>query len=72
MLGLSRDELSAIDRQGEGGTADLVDSLREQARLEQLIEGVNPPIPSNWPDGKRGRVITHTRFSTRNKVNNRP
>ena len=33
------------DRQGEGGTADLVDSLREQARLEQLIEGVNPPSP---------------------------
>jgi hypothetical protein len=45
VLGLSRDELSAIDRQGEGGTADLVDSLREQARLEQLIEGVNPPSP---------------------------
>lgn len=32
------------DRQGESGTADLVDGLREQARLEQLIEGVKPPI----------------------------
>ena len=43
------------DRQGQSGTADLVDGLREQARLEQLIEGVKPPIPSDWPDaGKRG------------------
>lgn len=32
-----RDELSAIDRQGESGTADRVDGLREQARLEQLL-----------------------------------
>lgn len=42
-------------RQGQSGTADLVDGLREQARLEQLIEGVKPPIPSDWPEaGKRG------------------
>jgi len=32
-----RDKLSAIDRQGESSTADRVDGLREQARLEQLL-----------------------------------
>jgi hypothetical protein len=48
------------DRQGQSGTADLVDGLREQARLEQLIEGVKPPIPSDWPEaGKRGPLPSH-------------
>lgn len=48
------------DRQGQSGTADLVDGLREQARLEQLIEGVKPPIPSDWPEaGERGPLPSH-------------
>ena len=46
-----------IDRQGESGTADLVDGLREQARLEQLIEGVKPPMPSGWPEAGQGRPL---------------
>lgn len=45
------------DRQGESGTADLVAGLREQARLEQLVEGVKPPIPSDWPEAKDGRPL---------------
>lgn len=48
------------DRQGESGTADLVDSLLEQARLEQLIEGVKPPIPSDWPEaGEKKPLPSH-------------
>jgi hypothetical protein len=48
------------DRQGQSGTADLVDGLREQARLEQLIEGVKPPMPSDWPEaGERGPLPSH-------------
>lgn len=48
------------DRQGQSGTADLVDGLREQARLEQLIEGVKPPIPSDWPEaGERRPLPSH-------------
>ena len=45
------------DRQGEGGTADLVDGMREQARLEQLIEAVKPPMPSDWPEAGEGRPL---------------
>ena len=48
------------DRQGESGTADLVDSLLERARLEQLIEGVKPPIPSDWPEaGEKKPLPSH-------------
>ena len=50
------------DRQGESGTADLVDGLREQARLEQLIEGVKPPIPSDWPEAGDGRPLPSHRL----------
>ena len=50
------------DRQGESGTADLVDGLREQARLEQLIEGVKPPIPSHWPEAGDGRPLPSHRL----------
>ena len=62
MLGLSRDELSAIDRQGESGTTDLVDGLREQVRLEQLIEGIKPPIPSDWLEAEQGRPLPSPRL----------
>ncbi len=44
---LSGTVLRIVDRQGESGTADLVESLREQAPLEQLIEGIKPPIPTD-------------------------
>ena len=44
------------DRQAESGTADLVENLREQARLEQLIDGVKPPAPSDWPEAGDGRL----------------
>ena len=50
------------DRQGESGTADLVDGLREQARLEQLIETVKPPIPSDWPEAEQGRPLPSHRL----------
>ena len=50
------------DRQGESGTADLVDGLLEQARLEQLIEGVKPPIPSDWPEAGDGRPLPSHRL----------
>ena len=45
------------DRQGESGTADLVDGLLEQARLEQLIDTVKPPIPCDWPEASDGRPM---------------
>ncbi|AFY27446.1 RES domain-containing protein [Cyanobium gracile PCC 6307] len=45
------------DRQGESGTADLVDGLLEQARLEQLIDTVKPPIPCDWADASEGRPM---------------
>jgi hypothetical protein len=50
------------DRQGQSGTADLVDGLREQARLEQLIETVKPPIPSDWPEARDGRPLPSHRL----------
>lgn len=50
------------DRQGESGTVDLVDSLREQVRLEQLIEGVKPPIPSDWPEAGNKRPLPSHRL----------
>jgi hypothetical protein len=49
-----------VDHQGESGTAVLVDGLLEQARLEQVIDGVKPPIPSDWPEAEEGRPLpTH-------------
>jgi hypothetical protein len=45
------------DRQGESGTADLVNGLLEQARLEQLINTVKPPIPSDWPEASADRPM---------------
>lgn len=50
------------DRQGESGTADLVDNLREQARLEQLIDGVKPPVPSDWPEAGDRRPLPFHRL----------
>ena len=50
------------DRQGESGTADLVENLREQARLEQLIDGVKPPVPSDWPEAGDGRPLPSHRL----------
>lgn len=50
------------DLQGPSGTADLVDGLREQARLEQLIEGVKPPIPHDWPEAQEGRPLPSHRL----------
>ena len=50
------------DRQGESGTADLVENLREQARLEQLIDGVKPPVPNDWPEAGDGRPLPSHRL----------
>jgi hypothetical protein len=50
------------DRQGQSGTADLVDGLREQARLEQLIEAVKPPMPSDGPEAAEGRAMPSHRL----------
>jgi hypothetical protein len=59
-VALSGAVLRIVDHQGESATADLVDGLLEQARLEQLIEGVKPPIPSDWPEAEAGRPLpTH-------------
>ncbi len=59
-VALSGAVLRIVDHQGESGTADLVDGLLEQARLEQLIDGVKPPIPSDWPEAEEGRPLpTH-------------
>jgi hypothetical protein len=59
-VALSGAVLRIVDHQGESGTADLVDGLLEQARLEQLIEGVKPPIPNDWPEAEQGRPLpTH-------------
>lgn len=53
------------DQQGESGTADLVDGLLEQARLEQLIDTVKPPIPCDWPDAEQGQPMpSHTLLLT--------
>ena len=54
---LSGAVLRITDRQGESGTADLVDGLLEQARLEQLIDTVKPPIPCDWPEASDGRPM---------------
>lgn len=56
-VALSGALLRIVDHHGESGTADLVDGLLEQARLEQLIEGVKPPIPSDWPEAEAGRPL---------------
>jgi hypothetical protein len=50
------------DRQGQSGTADLVDGLREKARLEQLIEAVKPPMPSDGPEAAEGRPLPSHRL----------
>ena len=50
------------ERQGESGTTGLVDGLREQARLEQLIEAVKPPIPSDWAEAVDGRPLPSHRL----------
>jgi hypothetical protein len=50
------------DRQGESGTAELVENVREQARLEQLIDGVKPPVPSDWPEAGDGRPLPSHRL----------
>ena len=52
---LSGSVVRITDRQGESGTSDLVDGLLEQARLEQLIDTVKPPIPCDWPEASAGR-----------------
>ena len=59
---LSGSVLRITDRQGDSGTADLVDGLREQARLEQLIEEVKPPIPCDWPEAEEGRTLPSHRL----------
>jgi hypothetical protein len=45
------------DRQGEGGSAALVESLAEQVRLELLIDQVKPPLPSDWPEAQAGLPV---------------
>jgi hypothetical protein len=50
------------DLQGPSGTADLVDGLQEQARLEQLIESVKPPVPYDWPEVQEGRPLPSHRL----------
>lgn len=57
LVPLSGAVVRITDRQGESGTADLVEGLLEQARLEQLIETVKPPIPCDWPEASESRPM---------------
>jgi len=62
LIGLAGAVHRITDRQGESGTADLVENLREQARLEQLIDGVKLPVPNDWPEAGDGRPLPSHRL----------
>lgn len=62
---LAGEVIRITDRQGDSGTVDLVDGLLEQARLEQLIDTVKPPIPCDWPEAEQGQPMpSHTLLLT--------
>ena len=48
----------AVEAQHQVSTRKLVDSLEEQALLEQLIEGAKPPDAARGPTGVGVRLLS--------------